>query len=139
MKKKEHIARYGEEAYAKMLAQDRAWQKAHPEEIAALCREQSNKGGKRYKKRLIYDHTGLRGERMKLRYKHGNLWRPYKNIIAPLSQIHHEWIPGTAEYTGVALVEADQHMHGFIDVIEILKGTITLLSEEEIIRGGLGC
>ena len=67
---------------------------------------------------------------------HGNLWRKYKNIIAPESQIHHEWIPGTANYRGVALVEADQHMHGIVDVIEILEGKITLLTEDKVKEKG---
>jgi hypothetical protein len=38
----------------------------------------------------------------------------------------------TANYDGVALVEAEQHMSGFLDVIQILAGTITLYTEEEI-------
>jgi hypothetical protein len=64
--------------------------------------------------------------------RHGYYWRPYKNIIAPGSQLHHNWIPGTADYTGLALVEADQHMRGFIEVIQILEGKITLFTEKEI-------
>lgn len=36
------------------------------------------------------------------------------------------------EYDGVALVEADRYQHGIIDVIQILKGKITLLTEKEI-------
>ena len=35
------------------------------------------------------------------------------------------------------VVEKDQHIHGFIDVIQILEGEITLFTEEEIKnRGG---
>lgn len=79
---------------------------------------------------------GNQGERNKIRMKHANQYRPFKQIIAPDSQIHHEWIPETAEFRGVALVEKDQHMHGFIDVIKILEGKITLLSEKEI-KGGI--
>jgi hypothetical protein len=67
--------------------------------------------------------------------KHAHQYKPYKDSIAPDSQIHHEWVPETAEYRGVALVEAEQHMHGFVDVIEILAGKITLLTEEEIKNG----
>jgi hypothetical protein len=152
MKKEEHITRYGKAVYVKQLAWsaawrkahpreksalDAAWNKAHPEEKAAQNRELSNKGGKRYDKMLEYNRTGLRGERNKVRSKHGNKWRPYKNIIAPWSQIHHEWIPGTAKYRGVALVEADQHMHGIVDVIEILEGKIRLLTEEEVRARGV--
>ena len=36
------------------------------------------------------------------------------------------------EYRSTALVEADQHMHGIVDVIEILEGKIRFLTEEEI-------
>ena len=151
MKKEEYIARRGEVAYAKKLARSRAWIKTHPEGRAAINkayresypeevaaaqkvknREHSNKGGKHYEKKLVYKRTGIQGGKNIVRNKHGTLWREYKNIIALESQIHHEWIPGTADYCGVALVEANQHMHGFVDVIEILEGNITLLTEAEI-------
>ena len=147
MNKEEFIGRYGEEAYAKKQAQSDAWNKthpkeravaqkayseSHPEEVVAATREQTNKGGKYYDKKLVYDHTGLPGEKSVVRVNHARQWRPYKRIIAPWSQIHHEWIPGTADYRGVALVEKDQHIHGFIDVIEIMEGKITLLTEAEV-------
>lgn len=132
MNKEERIAKYGEAAYLKLLAQRDAWAKAHPEDRAAYHREYSKKGSKRYEKNLLYQRTGLRGERMKVRHKHGKLWGKYKRIIAPDSQIQHEWFPRTAEYRGVALVEADHHMHGIVDVIEVLEGEITLFTEKEI-------
>ena len=156
MKKEEIIAKYGEAAYETILAQRRAYHKAHkeeeeyrekanaaakkyveenPEKIKANQHEANRKGGKRYARKLEYITTGLQGERNKIRYKHGNQYRPYKQIIAPDSQIHHEWVPNMSDYRGVALVEADQHMHGFVDVIEILEGKITLLTEEEVKRG----
>ena len=68
--------------------------------------------------------------------KHAKQYKPCKAIIATDSQLHHEWIPKTAEYRGLALVEKDQHMHGFVDVIKILDGKITLLTEEEVKNGG---
>lgn len=150
MKKEEIIAKYGEAAYEKQLAQGRARYKAHkeednarskkyreqhPEKAEADNHEGSRKGGKYYAKKLKDQRTGLRGERNKIRSKHANQYKPYKAIIAPDSQIHHEWIPDTSKYRGVALVEADQHMHGFVDVIEIIDGEITLLTEEEIRKG----
>ena len=180
MKKVDFIARYGEEAWQKVLEQqrvyreehkeqvnaynrkyreehreeliaadkrryeehrderkvtDRKYREEHPKEVNASNREISCKGGKYYDKHLIYEHTGLRGERNKIRMKHADKYRQYKMIIAPDSQLHHEWIPATAEYRGVALVEADQHMHGFVYVIEILDGKITLLTEEEVKEG----
>lgn len=79
--------------------------------------------------------TGIQGDKNKIRMKHAHQYKPYKMIIALESQIHHEWVPDTPEYRGVALVEKDQHMHGFVDVIEILDGKITLLTEEEVKRG----
>lgn len=152
MKKTECIKKYGETEYVRRLQQtcdrhalhreeDNAktieWQKNHPDKVEANRREQARKGGKYYKHKLKYDSTGLRGKRRLVRGKHGNRYRPFKQIIAPESQIHHEWIPGTADYIGVALVEADPHRHGIIDTILILEGEITLLTEEEV-RGGTG-
>lgn len=134
MNKEEFIVEYGEAAYRKRLSQKADWNKKHPEVIKANHIEQSRKGGKYYTKNLIHEHTGLRGERNGVRSKHNYKWRAYKNIIAPGSQIHHEWVPETADFKGVALVEADQHMHGIIDVIEILEGKIRLLREDKLKR-----
>ena len=166
MKKEELIERYGEAAYETMLEQQRAYQEAHreahnanskkyreehpeeekarskeyredhPEKVLATNHEIHRKGGKHYDKNLEYQQTGLQGEKNTIRNKHRREYKPYKDIIAPESQIHHEWVPETAEYRGLALVEKDQHMHGFIDVIEILEEEITLLTEEEVRRGG---
>ena len=150
MKKSKYIERYGEAAYEKKLEQTRAWQDEHREEEntrrkkyrkehqdreKAHHREQSRKGGKHYDKTLEYNRTGLSGDRKKIRMKHGNQYRPYKQIIAPDSQIHHEWLPDTAEYRGLALVEANAHQYGIIDVIQILDGEITQLTEEQIRKG----
>ena len=135
MKKEDFIRRYGEEAYGKNLQQAREWGEKHPEQATANSKEQCCKGGKRYEHRLKYDSIGLRHDRNVIRHKHRGSYRPYKRIIAPDSVLHHEWAPETADYKGVALVEKDQHMHGFVDVIQILEGEITLLTEEEIRRG----
>lgn len=150
MKKAERIARYGEAAWEKHLEQKRAYYKAHkeernaatknyheehPEQVIANNQEIHRKGGSRYAKHLEYKRTGIPGDKNKIRSKHANLYKPYKDIIAPDSQIHHEWVPKTDEYTGVALVEKEAHMHGFVDVIQILDGEITLLTEEEVRRG----
>ena len=134
MKKEERINRYGEAAYEnqKVLSRQRA-----ERDSEARNRETSRKGGKYYEKKLEYNRTGIQGRRKVVRVTHGHLYRPYKQIIAPDSQIHHEWIPETANYRGVALVEKDQHMHGFIDVIQILEGEITLLTEDEVKTGGM--
>lgn len=139
MKKKEFIAKYGKEAYVKMILQgrerQRAWGERNPQKVIELCRKRNRKGGKYYEKHLIENRTGLRGERNKIRGEHRKHWRPYKNIIAPDSQLHHQWCPRTAEYTGLALVEADQHIHGIIDVIQILEGEITSLTEKDVRMG----
>lgn len=76
--------------------------------------------------------TGIRELKNKVRTKDADFYRRFKNIIAPASQIHHEWIPGTAEYSGLALVEADQHMRGIIDVIYTLRGEITFFTEASL-------
>lgn len=85
-----------------------------------------------YKHYREHQSTGIPGERNSIRNKHRSRYRKYKQIIAPDSQIHHEWIGGTAEYQGMALVEKYQHQYGFIDVIQILEGEITLFSEADI-------
>lgn len=135
MEKVEFIRKYGEAAYEKQLQQGRnrfaQWRENKPEKVSANNHEKNRKGGKYYSHCLKYNSTGLSGKRHRIRIKHAVFYRPYKKIIAPESQIHHQWVPRTADYTGVALVEADQHRYGYIDVIQILEGEITLLTEEE--------
>ena len=150
MKKEEYIERYGEEAYGELLERNREYNKEHkeevkaykkkyreenPEKVKANSQEECRKGGKYYEKHLIDSQTGLRGDRNRIRMKHGRQYKPYKDIIAPESQIHHEWVPQTADYRGLALVEKEAHQYGIIDVIKILDGTITLLTEEEVKKG----
>ena len=132
MKKEEFIRRCGKVAYEKQLQQRREYSAAHRKEAKARLQEQCRKGGKYYEQQKAYNMRGLQHERRLVRVKHRGEWAPFKRIIAPDSQIHHEWIHETADYRGVALVEADQHMHGYIDVIQILDGEITLLTEEEV-------
>lgn len=160
--KDDYIVKYGEKVYTERLRRARKWHKenskkvkirhrksrtinskkansklkkwreANPQKVKEYNQELCRKGGKRYEAALKYNRTGLPGERNRIRAKHRGLWSIYKKTIAPNSQIHHCWIANTAEYRGVALVEANQHMHGFINVIEILEGEITLFAEEEI-------
>lgn len=140
MNREEHIRRFGEDE--KMQQQHRKevnanlkrWRTTNPDKVKADHLEEYCKGGKRYEKHLIYKTTGLPGEKERTRGAHANYYRPFKQIIAPDSQIHHEWIPRTSKYRGVALVEKDQHMHGFIDVLQILEGEITLLTEKGVGR-----
>lgn len=159
--KTDFIERYGTEAYEKHLQQRRdwyadnseeeikksqEWSRSHPEQVKAknqqfaktekhkeFNKELDRKGGKYYEvHKRIYNSTGLQRLRNLVRRKHCKLYQSYKQLIAPATQIHHEWISDTADYTGVALVEKDQHQHGFIDVIQILEGEITLLTEAEV-------
>lgn len=136
MNKDEFIAQYGETAYVKMLEQGRQWHQDHPEKEQENSRKHARKGGKYYLKQLKYAKTGLRGERRKIRREHQNRWRTYKRIIAPTSQIHHVWRPGSAEYDGIALVGKDTHQHGTIDVIRILDGEVSVFTEKELRERG---
>jgi len=129
MNKEESLAKYGEGAYKKHLAQRRQWDLEHPEKANARSRKRNRRDGALYAQTRKYQTSGVQNKRNKIRSRHRCKWRGYKRIIAPESQIHHEWVSGTSHYRGVALVEADQHMHGIIDVIEILGGEITLLFE----------
>jgi hypothetical protein len=153
--KDDFISGHREEEYKKRLAQMRAYHKAHKEEekarakkykeehldeIRANDQESSRKGGKRYEKMLAYCRTGIPGDKKKIRRKHARQYKSYKDIIAPDSQLHHNWQNNrTAGYTGIALVEANAHRHGIIDVIQILDGEITLFTEEELRRRGDNC
>jgi len=147
MKKDDCIKKYGIAEWERRLQQTRDWKVLHREEVNAKilewCKnnqvkiktrqeEANRKGGKYYAEKLEYKRTGVQSGRNVIRSKHGKQYRPYKQIIAPDSVLHHEWIPRTADFRGVALVEVDQHLHGFVDVIQILEGEITLLTEEEI-------
>ena len=102
------------------------------EAAKAASHEQARKGGKYYEKHKLAQKMGIPGEKNVIRSKHRTKYRPYKRIIAPDSVLHHQWRPESAEYDGVALVEKDPHQYGFIKVIEILEGEITLLTEEEV-------
>lgn len=94
--------------------------------------ERHRKGGKFYEKTLKDKRTGIPGKKNRIRTKHCILYRPFKRLIAPGIQIHHQWIPNTAKYTGIALVETDLHRFGIIKPIVILEGKITLMREKEV-------
>lgn len=113
----------------------RIWRKRYPVKAKIAHNKCNRKGGKYYERKKEYNATGVQGERNKIRGKHGRVWRRYKRIIAPASELHHEWGIGTSEYAGLALVERNAHRYGMIKVIEILEGEITLFSEKEKRRG----
>lgn len=146
MKKEEFIKRRGKAAYEKKLQQGRDWSKQHreecnarvkewraanPEKVLAIEQEQSHKGGKHYEKRLEYNRTGLQGERKSIRDKHRKQYHAISQAT-PNSALHHQWIPGTANYLGVALVDKELHRRGIIKVIKLLEGQITVFTEKEI-------
>ncbi len=153
MNKEEFIRRYGEVAWGKMLHQSKGrnaqfrkehreemnanlkeWRASNPDKVKADHHEEQRKGGRRYEKHLKYKTTGIPGEKERIRGKHNYYYRSCKRIVAPGSQLHHEWIANTPNYRGVALVEADPHRHGIIDPILILEGAITLLTEKGLGR-----
>ena len=137
MKKDEFIAKYGIEAYKRLLVNTKQWCVTHPKRKKAQCQEQCRKGGKHYEyHNKQYRMTGVPHKKLLIRSNHGRIWKKHKQIIAPESQLHHQWLPETANYTGMALVEKEQHQYGFIDVIQILEGGITLFTETEI-RGAV--
>ena len=110
----------------------RAWRKRNPNKVIEQGRQVSRKSGKYYKKKQIYKSTGLQGGREKIRARDNGRWRKYKRFVAPGSQLHHAWCINSENYTGLALVEADAHMHGFINVIKIIEGEIRLFTEKEL-------
>ena len=136
MKKEETIRRYGEVAYEKVLQQTHDYyaqdSEQNPDKFIVRNREIHRKGGKYYEQQRKTQMVGIPHEKTLIRQKHQRIWTPFKQIIAPDSALHHEWIPETADYRGVALVEKRRHQYGCIDVIQILEGEITLFTEEEI-------
>ena len=161
LKKVIYIERYGEVAYAEHLQQcqrwaaqhrkkhnaaAKAWREANPNagkewcaantgKVLANNQEGCRKGGKRYVAKLKYQTTGLQGERHRIRSKHAKLYHDIKQAT-PNSVFHHEWIPGTAKYRGVALVDKEAHQNGIIKVINVLEGKITLFTEKKIAEQG---
>jgi hypothetical protein len=68
MKKAETIERYGEAAYEKILARNRAWNKAHPEERKARSkkwREEHPEEVKAHKKKYHEEHKEAENARVK--------------------------------------------------------------------------
>jgi hypothetical protein len=99
--------------------------KEHPEYFAKHYEKHSEElkaGMLKYQKehRLElneYQCTGLQGERNKIRQAD---WRKYKHEHAGIPypvDIHHEWIPGTAQCRGCALVDRKAHRHGIIKIV----------------------
>ena len=157
MKKEEYIRRYGIVAYDKRLQQSRDWNKAHPEyekkyheehkkerntrskqwsaeypeQVKAHHQEANRKGGKRYEQKRAYMMQGLQHEKGLIRVRDNRRFRTEIEAAGPNYVLHHEWIPGTAKYRGVALVNEEKHQRGIIEVYKVLKGEITLFTERK--------
>ena len=128
---------YGRAHQEEAKERNQLWGFNNPEKTKARQHEGNRKGGKYYEQQHKHQMNGIPHEKALVRGKHKRIWTPYKRIIAPESQIHHQWLPNTSKYRGIALVEKEQHIHGFVDVIQILEGEITLLTEEEVRNEGV--
>ena len=138
MKKDGRIKQWGAEAYKRELALSKIWKKKNPEKTKRYAAERNRVGGKHYLEARRKNMEGLRHERAKRRSRDAKKYHLYKKVIDPtgLTQVHHSWYSNSVECEGLALVEKDQHQHGYIKVIQILEGEITLFTEE-FLRGGV--
>lgn len=135
MNKEERIRRYGKKNYEMELEKHRLWSRKNFKTVKYHHDEANRKGGLHYKQKLKQNSEGLQGDRGRLRRIDGHSFRKYKRFFAQESQLHHQWIRGTANHTGIALVERDQHMHGYIDVLLIFNGEITVFDEHAGVEG----
>ena len=136
MKKEDFIREKGLPAYEIDLRHKREWARRNPTAIKKASNEHNRAGGKYYEQKLQWLKSAIPNARHTIRVRHGHMYRAFKEIIAPDSELQHEWLPGTAKYRGVALVESKPHQYGIIDVIQILEGKITLFTEKEIREQG---
>lgn len=140
MKKEEYVRRYGVESYERYRKNIRIWLKKHASQVQEIQKissaERNRKNGKYYAKKRQFETTGIQRVKRLVRAKHQKRWNKYKQIIAPNSELHHEWIPNSGRYRGVALVDKEKHRHGVINPIQIIEGKIMLFSEPEIRRVG---
>ena len=128
-RKKRYSNEYRKVHVEKYKGYKKHWALRNPDKIKQTRNNQCRKTGLFYERNLIKEHTGLRGARNKIRSKHANVWRKYKGNWLIETQIHHEWIEGTAGYRGIAIVDKMEHQYGIINPIKILEGEITLLCD----------
>ena len=121
----ESSRKYHSEHREESNIRSKGWYKGNPEKVEEN-RKKQRKGGIYYEKKLRADQTGLRGERNRIRKKHAKRWRKYKGNWLTETQIHHEWIEGTAEYQGIAIVDKMEHQYGIINPIVILEGVVVI-------------
>ena len=113
----------------------------HPEKQKENNREwQQSKKGKDWQKvfnkeyyHTGYYQTGVQGEKVKIRQCD---WRnpQYQWLKRNLGDvhIHHEWVPGNAEYVFSALVDASEHMHDIINPIIFLEDNRIKLLQDSL-------
>lgn len=72
----------------------------------------------------------VQGDRRRIRDTHRRKYRPFKKILDPDGRtcLHHDWIEGTAAYSGVAIVDKDVHQkyHEFAPPLYLKDGKIVL-------------
>lgn len=134
MKKEEIIKQYGIEEYQRQLEDNKertaTWSRNNIKKVEEAKRERMNKGGKYYQNILKYNRSGIQKSRRKIRNRDARRWKKYKGNWLTETEIHHCWIPGTAQYNGIALVDKMEHQHRIINPIEILEGIIILMEAE---------
>ena len=69
-------------------------------------------------------NTEIQEERNRIRHEHYRRWKNYGKEFFQNVDIHHVWIEGTADYTGVAFVEREAHRRGIIRVVSIIRGKV---------------
>jgi hypothetical protein len=133
MNKNAFIEKWGIAAYEKRMKVSRDWRQAHPENtekwrkqicdwkrthpirVKRIARDSYRKHRKEILNRQCTDTEGLRRS---IRGKH-RIWSKYKRFVALATRQHYEWIPETAEYKCIALVENDLRQYPFENVIHI--------------------
>lgn len=103
---------------------------ANPAKVRGYSLDQSTKGGKGYLKMRAYSQQPVPNARHRVRARHETKYRGIKLLLESFFeglklQLRHQWLSGTAEYTGLALVDTERHQRGIISVVYPLEGVIT--------------
>lgn len=142
MKKQEMIDRYGEEWYNEhRLEPAKKWVREHREEHAEYNRKyrQEHREEKiKYQKKYWgakADPDSIPHKRQLIRARDNRRYNPIRQFWSHLkTDIHHEWIPDTADYMFIALVERSKHQYGIIDPICILEGEVAVNLDADLIN-----
>lgn len=106
---REHIREYQHKYYADIEIRGRVH-----EYMKKYCGSLSDHNSIPYRKSLI---------RQRDHHRFFSIKQFFQNLQ---TDIHHEWIPNTADYTFIALVERDKHRYNIIDPIVILEKKVVL-------------